>query len=149
METTSEKRGSLKLSSGRRTSGAFTVPQARPVLKYLPTYRLDPKLPLNKEVCEKIIQTVMDDAFENFIYSPKQSLTLCAQISEEIKNRVKSQHYDRYRYVCIVSIGEKIMQGYCSLVNFLWDAEKDGYISYVYDTPKFWGIATLYYLYYD
>ncbi|XP_053965806.1 dynein light chain Tctex-type protein 2B isoform X1 [Anastrepha ludens] len=144
-----EKRGSLKLSSGRRTSGAFTVPQARPVLKYLPTYRLDPKLPLNKEVCEKIIQTVMDDAFENFIYSPKQSLTLCAQISEEIKNRVKSQHYDRYRYVCIVSIGEKIMQGYCSLVNFLWDAEKDGYISYVYDTPKFWGIATLYYLYYD
>lgn len=68
----------------------------QPVLKYLPTYRLDPKYPLNKEVCEKIMRAVMDNAFENFMYSPKTSLTLCAQISEEIKNRIKAQHFDRY-----------------------------------------------------
>ncbi|XP_067632524.1 dynein light chain Tctex-type protein 2B isoform X2 [Eurosta solidaginis] len=150
MESTQgERRGSIKQGGGRRVSVAFTVPQSRPVLKYLPSYRLEPKYPLNKEVCEKIIEAVMHKAFENFNYSPKTSLTLCAQISEEIKNRVKAQHFDRYRYVCIVSIAEKAMQGYCSLVNFLWDAEKDGYISYVHDTPNFFGIATLYYLYYD
>lgn len=41
------------------------------------------------------------------------------------------------------------MQGYYSLANFLWDADKDGYLSYVIDTPKFFAVATLYYLYYD
>lgn len=41
------------------------------------------------------------------------------------------------------------MQGYYSLVNFLWDADNDGYLSYTVDTPKFFAIATLYYIYYD
>lgn len=41
------------------------------------------------------------------------------------------------------------MQGFNSIVNFLWDAENDGYLSYTIDTPKFFAIATLYYIYYD
>ncbi|XP_037888474.1 tctex1 domain-containing protein 1 [Glossina fuscipes] len=118
-------------------------------MKYLPTYRLEPKVPLNKEVCEKIIKTVMDKTFQDFVYAPKPALSLCAEVSEEIKNRVKNLNFDRYRYIVLVSIGEKLYQGYYSLVNFLWDPEKDGYLSYVYDTPKFFAVATLYYLYYD
>uniref|UniRef100_A0A1B0G4R1 Uncharacterized protein n=1 Tax=Glossina morsitans morsitans TaxID=37546 RepID=A0A1B0G4R1_GLOMM len=120
-----------------------------PVMKYLPTYRLEPKVPLNKEVCEKIMKTVMDKMFQDFVYAPKPALSLCAEVSEEIKNRVKNLNFDRYRYIVVVSIGEKLYQGYYSLVNFLWDPEKDGYLSYVYDTPKFFAVATLYYLYYD
>lgn len=57
--------------------------------------------------------------------------------------------YFRYRFIVVVTIGEKLMQGYYSLANFLWDADKDGYLSYVIDTPKFFAVATLYYLYYD
>ncbi|KAL9913508.1 dynein light chain Tctex-type protein 2B isoform 1-T1 [Glossina fuscipes fuscipes] len=128
----------------------FTVAASpKPVMKYLPTYRLEPKVPLNKEVCEKIIKTVMDKTFQDFVYAPKPALSLCAEVSEEIKNRVKNLNFDRYRYIVLVSIGEKLYQGYYSLVNFLWDPEKDGYLSYVYDTPKFFAVATLYYLYYD
>lgn len=54
-----------------------------------------------------------------------------------------------YRYIVIVTVGEKLYQGYNSLANFLWDAEKDGYLKYVYETPKFFAVATFYYIYYD
>lgn len=64
-------------------------------MRYMPTYRLDPVRPLNKEECEKIMKTVMDETFAHFSYSPKASLHLCAQVSEEIKVRIKNQNYDR------------------------------------------------------
>ncbi|XP_037827617.1 tctex1 domain-containing protein 2 [Lucilia sericata] len=128
----------------------FTVSAtAKPVMRFMPTYRMKPIRPFNKEVCEKIMKTVMDNTFGSYNYSPKSILELCAEVSEEIKNRIKSQNYDRYRYIVVVSIGEKLMQGCYSLVNFLWDADNDGYLSYTVDTPKFFAIATLYYIYYD
>ncbi|XP_055837956.1 dynein light chain Tctex-type 4 [Episyrphus balteatus] len=119
------------------------------VPRYMPTYRLEAHNPLNREQCENIMKAVMDKAFEDFIYSSKQAQDLCQHISEEIKTRVKEKNYDRYRLICVVTIGEKCMQGFKSVVTFLWDAEKDGYIKYAYDTPDFFANATLYYLYYD
>lgn len=41
------------------------------------------------------------------------------------------------------------MQGLCSMVNFLWDADKDGFVTYAIETPKFFAICTIYYLYLD
>lgn len=64
-------------------------------MRYMPTYRLSAIRPLNKEICEKIMKAVMDQTFSSFVYSPKTSLQLCAEVSEEIKTRVKSQNYDR------------------------------------------------------
>lgn len=64
-------------------------------MRFMPTYRMQPSKPLNKEVCEKIIKTVMDKTFEEFTYLPKSSMKLCSEVSEEIKNQIKNLHYDR------------------------------------------------------
>lgn len=56
---------------------------------------MQPIRPFNKEICEKIMKTVMDNTFDGFNYMPKSTLDLCAQVSEEIKNRIKNQNYDR------------------------------------------------------
>lgn len=69
--------------------------RSQPVMRYMPTYRLDPVRPLNKEVCEKIMKNVMDKTFNDFTYSPKTSANLCSEVSEEIKIRIKNQNYDR------------------------------------------------------
>lgn len=55
----------------------------------------------------------------------------------------------RYRYVVLVTAGELLMQGLCSMVNFLWDADKDGFVTYAIETPKYFAVCTIYYLYYD
>lgn len=64
-------------------------------MKYMPTYRLESKSPLNKEVCENIIKSTMNRVFDGFVYTPKPALNICAQVSEEIKNRIKALNYDR------------------------------------------------------
>uniref|UniRef100_A0A1I8Q9W3 Uncharacterized protein n=1 Tax=Stomoxys calcitrans TaxID=35570 RepID=A0A1I8Q9W3_STOCA len=148
-DSVAQSANNAKRSRNSQFAKFAVSPKHQPAIRYMPTYRLEAMSPLNKEICEKILKSVMDETFANFSYTPKTSLQFCAQVSEEIKIRIKNKNFDRYRYIVVVTIGEKLMQGYYSLVNFLWDAEKDGYLSYVIDNPKFFAVATLYYLYYD
>jgi len=122
---------------------------SKPVLQYMPTYRLEPSFPLNREKCEKIMVSVMEVAFDNYVYDGRKVLNVCCEVSEEIKNRLKQQGYDRYRYVVTVTVGEKLMQGYKQYINFLWDATKDGFLRYIVDQPEYFAIVTVFYLYYD
>ncbi|KAH8416106.1 hypothetical protein KR222_008344 [Zaprionus bogoriensis] len=142
----SSQRASLTKSNG----GAPLAAPGKAIIRYLPTYRLDPKNPLNKERLEILMREVMNRNYhEEYLWHPKQSYSLAAQVSEEIKNSIKLMNFDRYRYIVIVTAGELLMQGLCSMVNFLWDADKDGYVSYAIETPKFFAVCTIYYLYYD
>uniref|UniRef100_A0A1B0D7R5 Dynein light chain n=1 Tax=Phlebotomus papatasi TaxID=29031 RepID=A0A1B0D7R5_PHLPP len=118
-------------------------------MKYMPSYRMESKNPYKREICETIIREVVNDMLSSFVYANSDASQVCNNISEEIKSRVKTLGFDRYKLVCIVTIGEKYYQSFTSTVKFLWDAEKDGYANYVYDTQHFFAIATLYALYYD
>ncbi|EDW01161.1 GH21281 [Drosophila grimshawi] len=119
-------------------------------IRYMPTYRLDPKNPLIKERLEIAMRTIMDKNYnEDYLFHPKQSYHLAAQVSEEIKDSIKLMDFDRYRYVVLVSVGELLMQGLCSMVNFLWDADKDGFVTYSIQTPNYFAVCTIFYLYYD
>ncbi|TDG46385.1 hypothetical protein AWZ03_007159 [Drosophila navojoa] len=105
----SSQRTSLTKSNG---VGALGVPP-KPIIQYLPSYRMEPRNPLNKERLELTIWRL------------------------------------KYRYIVLVTVGELLMQGLCSMVNFLWDAEKDGFVTYSIKTPKFIAVCTIFYLYYD
>ncbi|KAM8712651.1 hypothetical protein ACLKA7_013048 [Drosophila subpalustris] len=119
-------------------------------IRYLPTYRMDPKNPLNKERLEIAVKTIMNRIYnDEYLFHPKQSHHMAAQVSEEIKNSIKLLNFDRYRFVVLVTVGELLMQGLCSMVNFLWDADKDGYVSYAIKTPKYFAVCTIFYVYYD
>lgn len=63
----------------------------------MPSYRLDPKNPLNKERLELLMKDVMDRNYnEEYLWHPKQSYQLAAQVSEEIKNSIKLMNFDRW-----------------------------------------------------
>ncbi|XP_022233116.2 dynein light chain Tctex-type protein 2B [Drosophila obscura] len=158
-----DKEGKDKAAKGERqtgsqrqsnTGGVFSpmgmAPQPKPTMRFMPTYRLEPKNPLNKEQVEIIMKTVMDKHYNDaYLFHPKHSLHMAAQISEEIKNRIKLMNYDRYRYIVLVTVGECLMQGLYSMVNFLWDAEKDGFVTYKVEQPSYYAICTTFYIYYD
>ncbi|XP_043662200.1 dynein light chain Tctex-type protein 2B [Drosophila teissieri] len=145
----SSQRGSLTKShmGVPLTMGA---PAAKPTMRFMPTYRLESKNPLNKERVENIIKAVMNRHYnDEYMFHPKHSLHMAAQVSEEIKNRIKLDNYDRYRYIVLVTVGEFLMQGLYSMVNFLWDAEKDGFVTYSVERPSYFAVCTTFYLYYD
>ncbi|KAL7732650.1 hypothetical protein ACLKA6_013576 [Drosophila palustris] len=141
-----EKQG--RTSIGMPIAGLAVQP--KPAARYAPTYRLEPKNPLRKERLEIIVKAEMDKNYhDEYTFHPKYSLHMAAQVSEDIKTRIKALNFDRYRYIVLITVGEYLMQGLYSLANFLWDAEKDGYVNYTIETPKFFAVCTVFYLYYD
>jgi len=124
--------------------------QAKPTARYAPTYRLEPKNPLRQERLEIIIKAEMDKNYnEDYTFHPKYSLHMAAQVSEDIKIRIKALNFDRYRYIVLITVGEYLMQGLYSMANFLWDAEKDGYVNYTIETSKFFAVCSVFYIYFD
>ncbi|KAL5289428.1 hypothetical protein ACFFRR_009520 [Megaselia abdita] len=120
-----------------------------PALKFAPTYRLQSKKPFNREKAEHIIKAVVNENLEDFVYGPKHAQILSKLISEEIKMRVKFHLFDRYKYICLVTIGEKFLQGFNCMMNFLWDADNDGFLTHLHETPEYFILVTFIYTYYD
>lgn len=68
----------------------------QPVMRFAPTYRLEPQTPFNSETAQYIIKNVMNHFLSGSSYNPKTAANLCKGISEEIKSRIKLQKADRW-----------------------------------------------------
>lgn len=148
-----EKKGKEDDKTGRQSGAtpAALAAQTKPaVARYAPTYRLEPKNPLRQERLELIVKAEMNKNYgADYSFHPKYSLHMAAQVAEDIKSRIKLLNFDRYRYIVLITVGEFLMQGLYSMANFLWDAEKDGYVNYTIETPTFFAVCTVFYIYYD
>lgn len=134
-----------RVSSVRR----FTAFSRQPTLRFQPTYRLEPKRPFKHDDCYSILQNLIEFNLQNYVYNPKTASRLCLYLSEEIKIRVKKLDFDRFKIICVVTIGQKYHQGYKSVVKGLWDAKRDGYANFVYDTTNLFCNGTIYAVYYE
>lgn len=64
-------------------------------IRYMPTYRTEPKNPFNREKCETLIKSIIDEALEEFEYDSKEAETLSTNLSESILNGIKKLAFDR------------------------------------------------------
>lgn len=69
--------------------------QHNSLVRFMPTYRLEPKHPFNAEKCEKILKTAIEAALEEFEYSTEAANQLAFDLSENILVQVKKLNYDR------------------------------------------------------
>ncbi|XP_017861504.1 PREDICTED: tctex1 domain-containing protein 1-like [Drosophila arizonae] len=135
---------------GRPSVGAALIAAAKPAPRYAPTYRLEPKNPMKQERLEIVVKSEMNKNYaDDYTFHPKYSLHMAAQVAEDIKARIKLLNFDRYRYIVLITVGEYLMQGLYSMANFLWDAEKDGYVNYTIETPNYFAVCTVFYIYFD
>uniref|UniRef100_A0A182T8Q6 Uncharacterized protein n=1 Tax=Anopheles maculatus TaxID=74869 RepID=A0A182T8Q6_9DIPT len=67
-----------------------------PICKFLPSYRLGSRNPFNREACEAILRDSLDKSLQGVEYSSYFAPSLCQQICEDIKARVKELKFDRY-----------------------------------------------------
>ncbi|XP_052873577.1 uncharacterized protein LOC128278890 [Anopheles cruzii] len=65
-----------------------------PVCKFLPSYRLCSRNPFNREACEVIMRESLDKSLQGVEYSSYFAPSLCQQICEDIKSRVKELKFD-------------------------------------------------------
>lgn len=63
------------------------------------TFRLEPKVPYNRDKCDLVLKEVIDTAMEEYQYNAKQAPIMCNGLAEEIKKRVKDLGLDRWAYI--------------------------------------------------
>ncbi|KAF7265581.1 hypothetical protein GWI33_021033 [Rhynchophorus ferrugineus] len=117
--------------------------------RYQNTYKLESDKPFNAEKVDKILKEVMEEALENLHYDSEKCPSQAKWAVGQIRHRVKQLDFDRYKLVCIVSIGEKNSQDVYATCRFLWDPEKDRYATYSMENTYVYGIAYCFGLYYE
>ena len=137
-----------RMSIYSRTSISGQSQIIKPV-RYENTYKLAPDS--NIEVHK--VRDVMKDCLKDWLgdvqeYSPHvRSMTV--GLTDDIKKRVKSLGYTRFKYVVTVTICQDAKQCMQMVSRCLWNRETDTFAEAVYKTANLCAIATLYAIYFE
>ncbi|XP_041984729.1 dynein light chain Tctex-type 5-like [Aricia agestis] len=116
---------------------------------YQPTYQLTSKKPFNVEDVQKILKRIVDSELEVVEYSDKVVPELCITLSENIRNTIKEENYDRYRIIVAVTIGQRRQQSVHIYQSFLWDHERDRFVSHNFENAQIYANVVVYGIYFD
>lgn len=142
------KRLSSKLHNNR-TGSVMSSRLSGMGIRREPTYRMEPYRKFDPEKVREVIKSVVTDKLNGYRYNPKLCAIMIKVISEEIRDKVKALHFDRYKIVAAVIIGEKKNQDILSCSRSIWDDKLDSYASYHYQTADIICTVTVYGLYYE
>ena len=112
------------------------------------TYRLEPK----NRFPEGKVRTVIKDALETLKshqYSATHSPFLAKLLSSRLLENVKQLNIERYKVVCVVTIGSKESQGLRIASRCLWNAKFDTSVSACLESERFFAVGTVYGVYFE
>ncbi|XP_074781218.1 dynein light chain Tctex-type protein 2 isoform X1 [Athene noctua] len=117
--------------------------------RYTNTYRLESHNKFRDYLVRDRAQAILTNKLQQDKYDGVSSPSLCASISEEILKAVKELDFDRYKYVVSVLIVEKAGQAMNVASRWVWDAQRDTWVSAKYETETFIALALVMACYYD
>uniref|UniRef100_A0A8C8AGI7 T-complex-associated-testis-expressed 3 n=1 Tax=Otus sunia TaxID=257818 RepID=A0A8C8AGI7_9STRI len=126
---------------------AFKANRAK--IRYANTYRLESHNKFRDYLVRDRAQAILTNKLQQDKYDGVSSPSLCASISEEILKAVKELDFDRYKYVVSVLIVEKAGQAMNVASRWVWDAQRDTWVSAKYETETFIALALVMACYYD
>lgn len=112
------------------------------------TYRLEPK----NRFPEGKVRTVIKDALETLKshqYSATHSPFLAKLLSSRLLENVKQLNIERYKVVCVVTIGSKESQGLRIASRCLWNVKFDTSVSACLEGERFFAVGTVYGVYFE
>uniref|UniRef100_A0A8C6Z6X3 TC1D3 protein n=3 Tax=Nothoprocta TaxID=8806 RepID=A0A8C6Z6X3_NOTPE len=121
----------------------------RTKIRYANTYRLEPYNKFQDYVVRKKAQEILTNKLQETKYDGVSSPSLCASISEEILTAIKELGYDRYKYVVSVLIVEKAGQAINVASRWVWDVQRDTWVSAKCETETFIALALIMACYYE
>ncbi|KAM6365980.1 dynein light chain Tctex-type protein 2 [Alca torda] len=121
----------------------------RAKIRYANTYRLEPRNKVRDYLIRDKAQAILTNRLQEAKYDGASSPSLCASISEEILKAVKAFGFDRYKYVVSVLIVEKAGQAINVASRWVWDVQRDTWVSAKCETTTFIALALVMACYYD
>lgn len=113
-----------------------TIGDAPPPVNYEPTYRMGPKQKFETSPVLDIVKEVIDGRLEGMKYSARLTPNINKVLSDEIKDKVKTLKYDRYKIIVVVTIGEKKGQGVMASSRCSWDDKTDNFVSHTFQNKQ-------------
>ncbi|XP_049867208.1 dynein light chain Tctex-type 5-like [Pectinophora gossypiella] len=120
----------------------------RPIQVYLPTYQLEPRVPLSLHQITVAVDDILDICFNGHVYQQALSPAVATRIAAMIVRTLKYV-YDRYRILCVVAIGQKRSQSYNNAIGFIWDGQRDMYVDRHREEPTAFVQVTVFAVYLD
>lgn len=136
------KRLSKKAIVRREKEDKSTV--IEPGVEREPTYRMEPMHKFSPCIVEQLIKKTLEERLQGFSYHKKFCANMTKVLSDEIKEKVKALHFDRYRIICLVCICERNDQNLVMSSRCTWDARLDTFATHTYKNPNIHCTVTVY-----
>ncbi|KAK7111564.1 hypothetical protein V1264_011174 [Littorina saxatilis] len=127
----------------------------RGVTAYENTYRMapNPEETFRSHVARDLMHDLLRTHLVERSYDKSLSVILTKTLADTIKEKMKLQTFSkRYKYVCLVTIGERNANPQTHGVHVssrcLWDTDTDNSATASYKSENLFAVATLYALYY-
>ncbi|XP_021695627.1 tctex1 domain-containing protein 1-A-like [Aedes aegypti] len=138
--------GFPSMASRRWTSRRSTMYKSP---RFQNNYRLESRNPFIRERVQLIVERYLTAFVEQHKYNPRRAKRLAENLSVDLRDLVKRCGFERYRVLAVVTVGDRNSQDFKSVLRFVWDAEKDGYVNVTYETPTYFIVATVFAVYYE
>ena len=112
------------------------------------TYRREPKTRFPEIKVKAVLNEVLEK-LESHTYSPTHSPFLAKLLTTTVLENVKRLNIERYKIVCLVTIGSKASQGLRIASRCLWNDQFDTVVSASFETKDFFAVGTVYGIYYE
>lgn len=142
----------MSYASRSSISGSWAGMHMKPTTRLANTYHMAPKPEekFNASTAERIMAGVMQSYLAGEKYDKFLCTNLAKNLADVIKDRMKDQSFSpRYKYVCLVTIGQKKDQGMAVSSRCVWNTDTDNYASATFSKGDLLAVATLYACYFE
>ncbi|EDO29797.1 predicted protein, partial [Nematostella vectensis] len=120
-----------------------------PIQKLENTYQVEPKRVFPTGEVKQIIHNTLQNALAESKYKEMNSSFVSQLLSQRVLDQVKSLDVQRYKLVCLVSIGSKSDQGMRVASRCLWHSEFDRFASASVENGSLFAVGTVYGVYFE
>ena len=113
------------------------------------TFKMTPDQKFPEGAIRAMLKDVLTANLSEVDYEPTSCRQLSKSISDDVKNRVKELHVQRYKIICVVHIGQLANQAMRVGSRCLWDTNYDTYTSYQFKNGSLFAVATVFGVYFE
>ena len=114
-----------------------------------PTYRMEPLRIFDRDAVYSAMRNIVTRRMRGFQYSPDIAGVMTKILTDDIKDAVKELNFDRYKIVCVASIGQRQGQGLKICSRCTWDISTDNHCTYTWNNDNVFCTATVFGLYFE